>query len=75
MRKLFVLKSIGGEARLNLMIDNSIYDKNRDFRLVLSSKFKAQPKRFCYPFNGLTNFRDERPTVDFAYFQSTLISF
>ena len=75
MRKLFVLKSIGGEARLNLMIDNSIYTKDRNFRLVLSSKFKAQPKRFCYPFNGLTNFRDERPTVDFAYFQSALISF
>ena len=70
-----MLKSIVGEARLNLMIDNSIYDKNRNFRLVLSSKFKAQPKRFCYPFNGLTNFRDERPTVHFAYFQSTLISF
>ena len=54
---------------------NAIYDKNRNLRLVLSSKFKAQPKRFCYPCNGLTNLRNERPTVDFAYFQSTLISF
>ena len=75
MRKLYVLKSKRGQVRLCQNIDNTIYDSNRNLRLVLSNKFKAQLKRFCYPFNGFTNFRDERPTVDFAYFQSTLISF
>ena len=44
MRKLFVLKSIGGEERLNLMIDDTSYDNSRNLRFVQSSMFKARPK-------------------------------
>ena len=68
MRKVFVLKSIRGEEGLNLMIDDTIYDSNRNFRLVLSSKFKAQPKKITILSRGFSNFRDERITLDFAYF-------
>ena len=75
MRKVFVLNSIRGEESLNLMIDDTIYDSNSNFRLVLYSKFKAQPKKIVILSRGYSNFRDERITLDFAYFQSTLISF
>ena len=44
-----------------------------DWFCIVSSK--RSQKKIIILSRGLSNFRDERITLDFAYFQSTLISF
>ena len=75
MRRLYVLESKGGAVKRKLMIDTSIYTENRQFRLVLSSKYKGSPRRAFHPYDSFLYTRDENEIVTQDYFISSLVSF
>ena len=75
MRRLYVLDSKGGTVFRKLMIDTTIYTRNRQFRLVLSSKYKGNPRRALYPYDSFMYTRDETEIVTYDYFISSLVSF
>ena len=75
MRRLYVLDSKGGTVFRKLMIDTTIYTRDRQFRLVLSSKYKGNPRRALYPYDSFMYTRDETEIVTYEYFISSLVSF
>ena len=75
MQWLYVLESKGGAVKRKLMIDTSVYTENRQFRLVLSSKYKGIPRRAFYPYDSFLYTRYENEIVTQDYFISSLVSF
>ena len=57
------------------MIHTTIYTKNRQIRLVLSSKYKGNPRRALNPYDSFMYTRDETEIVTQDFFISSLVSF